>query len=68
VLLDMGRPLSRELELISFQTVSKGFLGECGERGGHFEMTTILTQVASISLSPSVTKEDALEYETQLSN
>ncbi|GKB08746.1 hypothetical protein Tco_0837058 [Tanacetum coccineum] len=75
VLLDIGRPLCRELELISFQTVSKGFLEECGERGGHFEMTTILAQivdemykVASISLSPSVTKEDALEYETQLSN
>lgn len=61
VLLDMGGPISRELELISFHTVSKGFLGECGQRGGYFEMTNIPPQtvdeiykVASISLSPNV--------------
>ena len=45
VLLDMGGPISRELELISFHTVSKGFLGECGQRGGYFEMTNIPPQV-----------------------
>nr|GEZ71155.1 glutamate--glyoxylate aminotransferase 2 [Tanacetum cinerariifolium] len=57
----MGGPISRELELISFHTVSKGFLGECGQRGGYFEMTNIPPQtvdeiykVASISLSPNV--------------
>ncbi|PWA54772.1 alanine-2-oxoglutarate aminotransferase 2 [Artemisia annua] len=61
VLLDMGGPISRELELISFHTVSKGFLGECGQRGGYFEMTNIPPQtvdeiykVASISLSPNM--------------
>ncbi|GKB87810.1 glutamate--glyoxylate aminotransferase 2, partial [Tanacetum coccineum] len=61
VLLDMGRPISRELELIFFHTVLKGFLGECGQRGGYFEMTNIpletvdeIYKVASISLSPNV--------------
>lgn len=61
VLFDMGGAISKELELISFHTVSKGFLGECGQRGGYFEMTNIPPQtvdeiykVASISLSPNV--------------
>ncbi|KVI05774.1 Aminotransferase, class I/classII [Cynara cardunculus var. scolymus] len=61
VLLDMGPPISKEVQLISFHTVSKGFLGECGQRGGYFEMTNIPPQtvdeiykVASISLSPNV--------------
>ena len=27
----------RDLELISFHSVSKGVLGECGRRGGYFE-------------------------------
>lgn len=61
VMMDMGYPYSKEVELISFHTVSKGFLGECGQRGGYFEMTNIhpetvdeLYKVASISLSPNV--------------
>ncbi|KAL3687631.1 hypothetical protein R1sor_013940 [Riccia sorocarpa] len=62
VLKGMGGPISKELELVSFHTVSKGFLGECGQRGGYLEMTNIhpqvveeLYKVASISLSPNVT-------------
>ncbi|XP_023545560.1 glutamate--glyoxylate aminotransferase 2-like [Cucurbita pepo subsp. pepo] len=61
VLMDMGPPISKELQLVSFHTVSKGYLGECGQRGGYFEMTNIPPQtvdeiykVASISLSPNV--------------
>ncbi|XP_022984955.1 glutamate--glyoxylate aminotransferase 2-like [Cucurbita maxima] len=61
VLLDMGPPISKELQLISFHTVSKGYWGECGQRGGYFEMTNIppktvdeIYKVASISLSPNV--------------
>ncbi|CAK9217287.1 unnamed protein product [Sphagnum troendelagicum] len=61
VLMDMGRPASSALELISFHSVSKGFVGECGQRGGYFEMTNFhpqtvdeLYKVASISLSPNV--------------
>ncbi|PIA51744.1 hypothetical protein AQUCO_01100547v1 [Aquilegia coerulea] len=61
VLLDMGLPMSKEVQLVSFHTVSKGYWGECGQRGGYFEMTNIPPQtvdeiykVASISLSPNV--------------
>ncbi|KAF3959609.1 hypothetical protein CMV_015589, partial [Castanea mollissima] len=41
VLMDMGPPISKELQLVSFHTVSKGYWGECGQRGGYFEMTNI---------------------------
>ncbi|CAA0826950.1 Glutamate--glyoxylate aminotransferase 1 [Striga hermonthica] len=61
VLMDMGPPMSNELELVSFHTISKGFWGECGQRGGYFEMTNIspkaveeIYKVASIALSPNV--------------
>lgn len=61
VLMDMGPPISKELELVSFHTVSKGYWGECGQRGGYFEMTNIspkaveeIYKVASIALSPNV--------------
>ncbi|KAK9108167.1 hypothetical protein Syun_024178 [Stephania yunnanensis] len=60
-LLDMGPPMSQEVQLVSFHTVSKGYWGECGQRGGYFEMTNIppkvvdeIYKVASISLSPNV--------------
>ncbi|GMP82697.1 hypothetical protein CsSME_00036894 [Camellia sinensis var. sinensis] len=45
VMLDMGPPISKELQLVSFHTVSKGYWGECGQRGGYFEMTNIPLQV-----------------------
>ncbi|CAN6196633.1 unnamed protein product [Urochloa humidicola] len=61
VLFDMGPPLSREVQLVSFHTVSKGFWGECGQRGGYFEMTNLppktvdeIYKIASIALSPNV--------------
>ncbi|KAI3839572.1 hypothetical protein MKX03_003681 [Papaver bracteatum] len=41
VLLDMGTPISKDVQLVSFHTVSKGYWGECGQRGGYFEMTNI---------------------------
>ena len=47
VLLDMGPPISKEVQLVSFHTVSKGYWGECGQRGGYFEMTNIPPQVWS---------------------
>jgi len=37
VLHDLGEPYSNSVELISFSSVSKGLLGECGLRGGYFE-------------------------------
>ncbi|KAK4261363.1 hypothetical protein QN277_004370 [Acacia crassicarpa] len=61
VLMDMGPPISKELRLVSFHTVSKGYWGECGQRGGYYELTNIppetvdeIYKVASIYLSPNV--------------
>ncbi|GAY36267.1 hypothetical protein CUMW_021020 [Citrus unshiu] len=61
VLMDMGPPFSKEVQLVSFHTVSKGYWGECGQRGGYFEMTNIppktvdeIYKIASIALSPNV--------------
>ncbi|KAM5567974.1 glutamate--glyoxylate aminotransferase 2 [Rosa sericea] len=61
VLMGMGPFRSKELQLVSFHTVSKGYWGECGQRGGYFEMTNIPPQtvdeiykVASVALSPNV--------------
>lgn len=58
----MGAPYSQSLELFSFHTVSKGFTGECGQRGGYVEFTNIHPEVmeqcykiVSVSLSPNVT-------------
>lgn len=47
--MDMGGPISRELQLVSFHTVSKGYWGECGQRGAYFEMTNIPPKVCYIS-------------------
>ena len=47
----------KAVEMISFHSVSKGFIGECGIRGGYFELYNIddavkqnLYKLASISL------------------
>ncbi|CAM9376964.1 unnamed protein product [Phaeothamnion confervicola] len=67
VLMDMGLPYSRDVELVSFHTVSKGVYGECGLRGGYFELTNIdtrsadeLYKICSINLSPNVPGQLAL--------
>merc|ERR1719412_1655190 len=48
------------VELISFHSVSKGIFGECGLRGGYFEINNIeqsgvdmLVKLASINLCPN---------------
>ncbi|XP_038972315.1 glutamate--glyoxylate aminotransferase 2 isoform X2 [Phoenix dactylifera] len=45
ILFDMGPPISKEVQLVSFHTVSKGYWGECGQRGGYFEMTNLPPQL-----------------------
>lgn len=50
VLLNMGPPISKEVQLVSFHTVSKGYWGECGQRGGYFEMTNLPPQVICLVL------------------
>lgn len=54
--------IRKSVQLVSFHSVSKGFLGECGQRGGYFELTNIddgvanqLYKLASISLCSNVT-------------
>ncbi len=52
-----GKIPSGELELFSYHSTSKGFLGECGRRGGYMELTNIhdeageeLYKLASLTL------------------
>ncbi|GFO41109.1 alanine aminotransferase 2 [Plakobranchus ocellatus] len=40
VLMEMGPPYS-ELELASFMSTSKGYMGECGLRGGYVELINV---------------------------
>ncbi|EFA80185.1 alanine transaminase [Heterostelium album PN500] len=61
VVMDMGKEVEG-LELVSFHSVSKGFVGECGKRGGYMELHGITNEVkaeiyklASIGLCPNVT-------------
>ncbi|KAG0231842.1 hypothetical protein BGW42_008591 [Actinomortierella wolfii] len=60
VLKSMG-PQYEGFELISFHSVSKGMVGECGQRGGYFELEGIdkevveqIYKISSISLCPNV--------------
>jgi aspartate/methionine/tyrosine aminotransferase len=58
VAMDLGYTAKgSDLQMISFHSISKGFLGECGLRGGYFELFGIdatvkaqLYKLASISL------------------
>lgn len=55
------RDLGLAVELFSFHSTSKGFVGECGKRGGYFEACNVdegvidqLYKLASVSLCPNV--------------
>jgi alanine transaminase len=61
VLKSMGPPYSDSVELVSFHSLSKGQVGECGRRGGYFELVNFDSEVeeevyklASIQLCPPV--------------
>jgi alanine transaminase len=50
-----------DFELISFHSISKGMIGECGRRGGYFELCGFdpkviaqIYKIASVSLCPNV--------------
>jgi len=54
-------PKYENFELASFHSVSKGFLGECGKRGGYMELVGIdagvkaeIYKISSIGLCPNV--------------
>ncbi|XP_067640968.1 alanine aminotransferase 1-like [Eurosta solidaginis] len=44
---EMGSPY-REMELASFMSASKGYLGECGIRGGYMEIVNFCPQVKAM--------------------
>lgn len=39
--MELGSPYSKEVELLSLHSVSKGITGECGLRGGYIELVNI---------------------------
>lgn len=41
IVCDMGAPYDQSVELVSLHSVSKGIAGECGLRGGYFELVNI---------------------------
>jgi len=56
------RDLNSSVELVSYHSTSKGFLGECGMRGGYYEATNIdpkvveqMYKMASVSLCSNLT-------------
>ncbi|KAG8284390.1 glycerol-3-phosphate O-acyltransferase 2, partial [Homalodisca vitripennis] len=49
VLMEMGPPYS-EMELASFMSCSKGYMGECGLRGGYSEVINLDPQVKAMML------------------
>ncbi len=68
VLRSMPAHIAHSQELFSFHSISKGFYGECGRRGGYVECANIhpeakaqLYKIASISLCPNVDGQIALD-------
>lgn len=53
VMSEMGPPYS-DMELASFMSTSKGYLGECGIRGGYMEIINMCPQVMAM-LTKSIT-------------
>ncbi|XP_044252943.1 alanine aminotransferase 1 [Tribolium madens] len=49
VLIEMGKPYS-DMELASFMSCSKGYMGECGLRGGYAEVINMDPQVKAMYL------------------
>ncbi|CAL1544175.1 unnamed protein product [Lymnaea stagnalis] len=67
VLTELGPPYS-EMELASFMSTSKGYMGECGFRGGYVEVINMdptvkamLTKAISAKLCSAVTGQAAMD-------
>jgi glutamate--glyoxylate aminotransferase len=67
IMCDLGEPYANSVELVSFHTVSKGVLGECGLRGGYMELVNFhpetvaqLYKTASINLCPNTVGQVAV--------
>ncbi|XP_069588283.1 alanine aminotransferase 2 isoform X4 [Ranitomeya imitator] len=68
VLFEMGPKYSDVVELASFHSTSKGFMGECGFRGGYMEVVNMdcavkqeLTKLVSVRLCPPVPGQALLD-------
>jgi len=48
VLEELGKPYKDDVELISLNSVSKGMLGECGFRGGYYEIHNLPKEAEEI--------------------
>jgi len=48
VLHEMGAPYAKSVELVSFNSISKGVMGECGLRGGYFETHNLSPQAEEL--------------------
>jgi alanine transaminase len=61
VIKSLGEPYASNLECVSFHSLSKGQIGECGRRGGFFELINFgddavnqIYKLASIQLCPGL--------------
>lgn len=58
---EQEKQIAQDVELVSFHSISKGVSGECGRRGGYFELANVqpdveaeIYKMASVNLCPSV--------------
>ncbi|XP_014723469.1 alanine aminotransferase 2 isoform X1 [Equus asinus] len=68
VLHEMGPEYSSNVELASFHSTSKGYMGECGYRGGYMEVINLhpeikgqLVKLLSVRLCPPVSGQAAMD-------
>jgi len=68
VLLEMGEPYASSVELASFHSTSKGYMGECGFRSGYMEILNMdedvksqLVKLISSRLCPPVPGQAAMD-------
>uniref|UniRef100_A0A5F8H3G7 alanine transaminase n=1 Tax=Monodelphis domestica TaxID=13616 RepID=A0A5F8H3G7_MONDO len=68
VLYEMGPEYSNNVELASFHSTSKGYMGECGYRGGYMEVINLhpeikeqLVKMLSVRLCPPVSGQAAMD-------
>ncbi|EHB16879.1 Alanine aminotransferase 1 [Heterocephalus glaber] len=68
VLTEMGPPYAEQQELASFHSVSKGYMGECGFRGGYVEVVNMdpevqrqMLKLMSVRLCPPVPGQALLD-------
>ncbi|XP_041328639.1 alanine aminotransferase 2-like [Pyrgilauda ruficollis] len=66
--MEMGPPYSDSVELASFHSISKGYMGECGLRGGYMEVVNLhpevkaeLAKLVSVRLCPPVPGQMVLD-------